>query len=83
MAHAEKCPVCDGKGKLNNTKVTHGSKTCHGCGGLGWITVGTEYPHCPVYPTYPEPWYPYPNWHYPTTTCRWVESDTGSKSEED
>ena len=33
MAHAQICPVCNGKGKLKD-----GSK-CHGCGGKGWITI--------------------------------------------
>lgn len=32
MAHAEKCPVCNGKGKIDD-------KTCHGCGGTGWIVI--------------------------------------------
>lgn len=32
MSHAEKCPVCEGKGKVNSEK-------CHGCGGMGWVAV--------------------------------------------
>jgi len=50
MSHAEICPVCNGSGEvwkeLNpGTSGSHGQKqTCNGCGGLGWITVGTEYP---------------------------------------
>ncbi len=38
MAHAEICPVCKGTGR----KLDQG--VCHGCGGSGWVTVGTEYP---------------------------------------
>jgi len=32
MAHSEKCPVCNGKGKVKKEQ-------CHGCLGLGWVTV--------------------------------------------
>lgn len=32
MNHAEKCPICYGTGKIKK-------KTCHGCGGKGWIEV--------------------------------------------
>ena len=39
MVHSELCPVCNGKGKLEDMKVTQGSKNCHGCGGLGWVVV--------------------------------------------
>jgi DnaJ-class molecular chaperone len=39
--HAEICPICQGTGVLHvvadSACVT---KTCHGCGGLGWVTVG-------------------------------------------
>lgn len=46
MAHAEICPICGGKGvKRDLSDLTTGQpQRCHGCGGLGWITVGTEYP---------------------------------------
>ena len=45
MAHAEICPVCNGVGTVTTAKpysitaVTTPEKTCHGCGGKGWVTV--------------------------------------------
>jgi len=46
MAHAERCPVCYGKGKLPDESMGNSTvpieKTCHGCGGLGWVTVGSD-----------------------------------------
>ena len=42
MSHAEKCPVCNGSGKI---RTVSGAGTllydepCHGCQGKGWITV--------------------------------------------
>lgn len=52
MAHAEKCPVCNGSGKVEEIiPYNYGSsslstpiniKTCHGCNGSGWITVPDE-----------------------------------------
>lgn len=37
-SHAEKCPVCGGTGKLkDNTSASE--HTCHGCNGVGWVTV--------------------------------------------
>jgi hypothetical protein len=43
MAHAEKCPVCYGFGKLGNDNQRDCSgKTCHGCDGKGWVTVQDE-----------------------------------------
>lgn len=47
MSHAEKCPVCEGEGRLK--KVVGGGigsedLLCHGCDGKGWVTVGVEYP---------------------------------------
>ncbi len=42
MVHSEICPVCKGKGKVDNNPPTSAScnlKTCHGCSGTGWITV--------------------------------------------
>ncbi len=40
MAHAETCPLCHGKGMVQE----HGStavdgKVCHGCNGQGWVSV--------------------------------------------
>lgn len=40
-----KCPVCDGKGQCYNSPSDGPAvlyeiyKTCHGCGGRGWVTV--------------------------------------------
>jgi DnaJ-class molecular chaperone len=39
------CPVCNGAGKLVDyqpgtyTSIYPQTKDCHGCGGLGWVTV--------------------------------------------
>lgn len=52
MAHAEKCPVCNGAGKYNE-------KICHGCNGKGWIEVGNNSFGTPVpYPYNPCPYRP-------------------------
>lgn len=42
MAHAEKCPICGGSGRLPDDGKTTDVKypICHGCNGKGWITVG-------------------------------------------
>ena len=43
---AQICPVCLGKGKvkLHPERILTTEEpelmTCHGCGGLGWVTVG-------------------------------------------
>ena len=46
MSHAERCPICFGKGNIftPNCYSTDGgtTETCHGCGGTGWITVQDE-----------------------------------------
>ena len=43
MSHAERCPVCQGVGKLPigwpYATVNYGMQACHGCGGDGWVTV--------------------------------------------
>ena len=43
MSHAEKCPVCGGTGELDDTRFATGTypltRTCHGCGGRGWVVV--------------------------------------------
>ena len=50
MAHAEVCPICNGSGTVaipydpNTTSVSM-HKVCRGCNGVGWVTVGVEYPH--------------------------------------
>lgn len=48
--HTEICPVCNGAGKYKEctffgdrtTIQTYIEKNCHGCGGLGWVTVTDE-----------------------------------------
>jgi hypothetical protein len=43
---AELCPVCLGKGKIGSG--TYGEeKTCHGCGGCGWVSVPEDHPFIP------------------------------------
>ena len=69
MAHAEKCPVCSGSGKLpGDTGTTDCTpKTCHGCNGRGWIVIGFEsapYVPQPYYPINPQPW-PEPDYWHP------------------
>jgi hypothetical protein len=47
MRHAEKCPVCEGKGRLPDGKGDLDSafaKPCHGCSGKGWVEVGVDWP---------------------------------------
>ena len=39
MAHAEKCPICFGLGKISDDISTNMKRQCHGCYGVGWITV--------------------------------------------
>ncbi len=50
MSKAEICPVCNGGGKLKDnmndydyTGTPDAVKTCHGCGGQGWIVIKEEY----------------------------------------
>ena len=48
MSHAQRCPICLGEGEIreNDVVCTMGPqlKTCHGCGGRGWITIQDPYP---------------------------------------
>jgi DnaJ-class molecular chaperone len=41
MSHAETCPVCAGRGKTKPDPLGNkgGERTCHGCGGSGWVIV--------------------------------------------
>ena len=65
MAHAERCPICNGSGKIKKLDV---EETCHGCGGKGWVEVSTSYPWSRPYPK-PCPRHPYEDdWH---TWYRW------------
>lgn len=40
MAHAEICPVCKGSGRIGSER--HERRDCHGCGGKGWVEVGSD-----------------------------------------
>jgi len=49
VAKAVRCPVCGGSGRVWDTHVDPGLtavragfRTCHGCGGKGWVTVYDE-----------------------------------------
>lgn len=44
MSHAEICPICKGKGTIEDKESTCGGKSCHGCSGSGWVTVQDQYP---------------------------------------
>lgn len=78
MAHAEKCPVCNGHGQIeqlpnkdDSTNMKNNFVTCHGCNGTGWVTVKDDdgnwtYPS-PV-PYYPPPYQPIYPW-YQITCC--------------
>ncbi len=55
MAHAEVCPVCNGKGELpaDKNNPDFPTKTCYGCDtGKGWVTVQDEKPAPFVVPGY-------------------------------
>lgn len=51
--HTEICPICQGTGKYIEWHFARGqstgnfdyyfTRTCHGCGGKGWIVVPTIY----------------------------------------
>ena len=59
MGKAQLCPVCKGEGKRKG-------KTCHGCGGKGWVIVPGSY--------YPPPLVP-PNPYEPPWTTPWRPGD--------
>ena len=66
MAHAEICPVCKGKGRIDGN-------TCHGCDGKGWIAIRSE-EYFPVVPypiisPCPSPWHIVPV--FPGTEYWW------------
>jgi len=51
MAHAEKCPVCNGSGILRYMDGVERigihlngepEKQCHGCNGRGWVELSDE-----------------------------------------
>ncbi len=73
------CPVCNGKGQLENPLTPEMRKNCHGCEGLGWVEVGEDsylIPQPGPVPQYPNiPWYPiYPNIvpnQYPYLNITW------------
>ena len=62
MAHAEVCPVCQGRGSIKNrtytclsTIIENLEDRCHGCQGKGWVEVSDEksesYPAYYIVPT--------------------------------
>lgn len=67
MAKAVLCPVCGGEGEIyekvafNPSTGSLPKKTCHGCGGKGWVEVAEDMPvYYPSIPCSP-PYYPYPS----------------------
>jgi len=74
VAHAEKCPVCNGRGTVPpKDSITSGVEVpCYGCNGKGWVEVGNGSSSCPYepypynpYPLYP--WYPQVWWGQTTS----------------
>lgn len=68
-SHAELCPVCKGRGYINEVgftgKVDPTTETkCHGCDGKGWVTVSDNKEHVPIYSQ------PYVHW-YPEACVPW------------
>ena len=59
MTHAEKCPICHGRGKLTyqlyyGESFTSGGMIdhmCHGCNGKGWVEVNDNNMGC-LFPNY-------------------------------
>ena len=49
------CPVCSGKGTTRSTDPieTGASYPCHGCSGLGWVSVAADKPDEPNIPLDP------------------------------
>jgi hypothetical protein len=79
--HAEKCPICEGKGKVPRIDGWNCHEdACHGCGGKGWVEV-KDGPYYTIQPSidapsiqpwpYSTPWYgtgDFPH-NEPYTTC--------------
>jgi hypothetical protein len=67
--HVEKCPVCDGAGKLapqldRETTAPSVEPPCHGCGGKGWVVVDDTAP-------LRQPIYDPPVCGFPYASARW------------
>ena len=59
MMHAEKCPVCDGRGQVTDVMQPSCFKACHGCGGKGWVEVRDDKPEWVITTPWTQP--PEPN----------------------
>lgn len=67
MSHSELCPVCKGSGKIikdnpSTTSNIPSTEICHGCNGLGWVTVQDNNQQMFPVPYYPLPYYPWAPW---------------------
>ena len=62
MAHAEKCPICGGRGTVQHLQPPQYTTTgdweagppvlCYGCGGKGWVEVA-DGPYYTIQPSRP------------------------------
>ena len=71
MSHSEICPLCKGKGIIDNYKLLKSRRNdkCHGCDGKGWVSVEDKQqpyirPYEPIYP-----WTSPPDWTPTITFC--------------
>jgi hypothetical protein len=64
MASTDTCPLCRGEGRLKFGQIAPArsgemGRTCHGCGGKGWVALHE------IYPLVPRPVFGAPQRHRP------------------
>ena len=77
MSRAQKCPVCGGTGKIVDqddgpSTAAPQPRTCHGCGGKGWVQVGRDDPPAAPWPLPTWPWDRHPLYPWGPPLEPWV-----------